>query len=144
MESKIPDAITGEYPLSLEELVLIIQRQKANAQSQQDIITQKELELQEDSVSFDDWKKIRREIPTWQSVFLNADTATKRVLINKLIERIDVKKDEVVIRFKINLNDFIPQPRKYGDSGTPKPPQIQDSRSLIFNELKVELHREKT
>lgn len=118
MESKIPDAITGEYPLSLEELVLIIQRQKANAQSQQDIITQKELELQEDSVSFDDWKKIRREIPTWQSVFLNADTATKRVLINKLIERIDVKKDEVVIRFKINLNDFIPQPRKYGDSGT--------------------------
>ena len=121
MESKIPDAITGEYPLSLEELMSVINEQKEAAHHQRDIITEKESESQEDSISLDDWKELRSEIPTWQDVFLNADVTTKRVLVNKLIERINVKKDEVVIRFKINLDDFIPQPRKCGDSGVPEP-----------------------
>ena len=118
MESKIPDAMTGDYPLSLEELVSIIKNHKEQAQHQQEVITEKELELKNTSVSLNEWEDIRNKIPTWQEVFLNADVATKRVLVNKLVERIDVKKTEVVIRFKINLNDFIPQPRICGDSPT--------------------------
>lgn len=118
MESKIPDAMTGDYPLSLEELVSIIKNHKEQAQQQQEVITEKELELKNTSVSLNEWEDIRNKIPTWQEVFLNADVATKRVLVNKLVERIDVKKTEVVIRFKINLNDFILQPRICGDSPT--------------------------
>lgn len=118
MESKIPDAISGDYPLSLEELVAIIKKHKEQAQQQQEIVTEKELELKNDSVSISEWEELRNKIPTWQDVFLNADISTKRVLVNKLVERIDVKKNEVVIRFKINLNNFIPQPRKCGDSPT--------------------------
>lgn len=118
MESKIPDAISGDYPLSLEELVSIIKKHKAQAQQQQEIVAAKEIELKNDSVSIREWEELKNKIPTWQDVFLNADISTKRVLVNKLVERIDVKKNEVVIRFKINLNDFIPQPRKCSDSGT--------------------------
>lgn len=44
-------------------------------------------------------------------MLLNADNATKRVPINKLIERIDVTNENIIIRFKINLNDFFPKPR---------------------------------
>lgn len=106
MESKIPDAMTGDYPLSLEELVSIIKNHKEQAQQQQEVITEKELELKNTSVSLNEWEDIRNKIPTWQEVFLNADVATKRVLVNKLVERIDVKKTEVVIRFKINLRDY--------------------------------------
>ena len=58
-----------------------------------------------------DWKDVRKNIPTWQDIFMNADTATKRVLVNKLIERIDVKKEIIIIRFKINLNNFFQQSR---------------------------------
>lgn len=118
MESKIPDAMTGDYPLSLEELVTIIKSHKEQAQQQQEVISAKEMELKNTSVSLNEWEDIRNKIPTWQDVFLNADVATKRVLVNKLVERIDVKKTEVVIRFKINLNDFIPQSRICGDSPT--------------------------
>ncbi|MCI8482838.1 MAG: recombinase family protein, partial [Lachnospiraceae bacterium] len=71
------------------------------------------------SVTIDEWEDIKNKIPTWQDVFLNADVATKRVLVNKLVERIDVKKTEVVIRFKINLNDFISQSRICADSLVP-------------------------
>lgn len=107
MESKIPDAMTGDYPLSLEELVSIIKNHKEQAQQQQEVIAEKELELKNTSVSLNDWEDIRNKIPTWQEVFLNADVATKRVLVNKLVERIDVKKTEVVIRFKESMKLFL-------------------------------------
>ncbi|MBQ6806637.1 MAG: recombinase family protein [Lachnospiraceae bacterium] len=120
MESNIPNAMLGEYPLSLEELVSIIKKHKEQLEAQQEVVKQKELEFKNSSVSADDWKTLREQIPTWQEVFLNADVATKRVLVNKLIERIDVKKDEVVIRFKINLNDFFQQPRMSGEFEVPE------------------------
>ena len=65
------------------------------------------MELKSASVTIDEWEDKKNKIPTWQDVFLNADVATRRVLVNKLVERIDVKKTEVIIRFKINRNDFI-------------------------------------
>jgi len=121
MESNIPNAMLGEYPLSLEELVAIINKHKEQLREQQEVIKQKEVELKNSTVSAGDWQELREQIPTWQEIFLNADVATKRVLVNKLIERIDVKKDEVVIRFKINLSDFFPQPRMSDDFGVQKP-----------------------
>ena len=124
MEENIPNAMTGDYPLSLEELVAIIKKHKEQEQQQQDVVTLKEMELKTTSVSINEWEDIKNKIPTWQDVFLNADVATKRVLVNKLVERIDVKKSEVVIRFKINLNDLISQPRICGDS--PTIPYIHD------------------
>lgn len=126
MEKNIPNAMTGDYPLSLEELVAIIKKHKEQEQQQQDVVTLKEMELKTTSVSINEWEDIKNKIPTWQDVFLNADVATKRVLVNKLVERIDVKKSEVVIRFKINLNDLISQPRICGDS--PTTPYTPDSK----------------
>lgn len=111
MERNIPLAMQGEYPLSLEELVNLIRKQKEDLAHQEKLIKEKELELKNAAVSLSDWEDIRKNIPTWQEVFLNADTATKRVLINKLVDRISVKKEEVVVRFKINLKDFFVQPR---------------------------------
>ena len=34
-----------------------------------------------------------------------------QVFLNKLIERIDITDDTVVIHFKVNLDHFCPQPR---------------------------------
>lgn len=111
MEGHIPDAMTGEYPLNLKELMDIIRKHKDQMQQQQKVVSQKESELKSINVSSRDWEQIRKEIPSWQEVFLNSDTATKRVLVNKLIKRIEIKKDEIKVEFKINLNDFLPQPR---------------------------------
>lgn len=111
MESNIPNAMTGEYPLSLEDLVSIINKHKVQLKTQQEVIKQKEADLNNVSVNVSEWQELRQQIPTWQDVFMNADTATKRVLVNKLIERIDIRKDNIIIRFKISLNDFFQQPR---------------------------------
>lgn len=121
MQSNIPNAMTGEYPLTLEELVAIINEHKEKAKIQTSNVQKIELEIKDVSVTINEWEDIKTKIPTWQNVFLNADVETKRVLVNRLIERIDVKKDEVIIRFKINLNDFFHQPRISDGFGVPQP-----------------------
>lgn len=118
MENNIPNAMTGDYPLSLEELAGIIRKHKELEQKHKRIVEERKAELDAMKVSMDDWENIRSKIPTWQDVFWNADTTTKRVLVNKLIERIDITKDSVNIRFKINLNDFFTLPRITDGSGT--------------------------
>ena len=110
MESKIPDAMMGDYPLSLEELMTLIRKQKDIYQEQEEKIRVLELTIKNMAVSLDERDDLKTKIPTWQDVFLNADTATKRVLVNRLIERIDIKKDEIIIRFKINLDESFPGP----------------------------------
>ena len=118
MENNIPNAMTGDYPLSLEELAGIIRKHKELEQKHKRIVEEKKAELDAMKVSMDDWENIRNKLPTWQDLFWNADTTTKRVLVNKLIERIDITKDSVNIRFKINLNDFFTLPRITDGSGT--------------------------
>lgn len=110
LEDNMANAITGEYPLTLEQLAAVINKHRQQAQAQEETIRQKEMELTAAPVSIDEWNHLRQKIPTWQDVFLNADTPTKRVLVNRLVEKIDVKRDEILVRFKINLNDFFVRP----------------------------------
>lgn len=111
LEEHIPDAITGEYPLSLDDLVRNINMQKEKEQKQRTVVQQKEADLQNSSVTSSDWEELKTNIPSWREIFLHADTPTKRVLVNKLIERIDITKERMVVRFKISLDEFLPQSR---------------------------------
>ncbi|HIV38414.1 MAG TPA: recombinase family protein [Candidatus Blautia stercorigallinarum] len=126
MEENIPNAMTGEYALSLDELVTLIRKQKEALEQQQEVIKEKELAFQNVSVSVNDWEELKEKIPTWQEVFLNADTEAKRVLVNRLIRKIEVKKEEITVHFKINLDEFLLQPRITDDSGTTR--YIRDLR----------------
>ena len=120
MQEKIPEAMTGEYDLSLKELVALIKKQEEKLEIQQAIIKKKKSSLQNVSVSVHEWEELKKKIPTWQEIFLNADVESKRVLVNRLIKKIEVKKDEIIVHFKIHLDDFLPVPRITDDSGVPE------------------------
>ncbi len=105
-EDAIPLAIAGNYPLSLKELAGSIKKQKEKRQQQIESIEQLENEVKNMTLSVNDRKTVRSQIPTWREVLLTADTAAKRILVNKLIERIEITDEQVIIRFKINLNNF--------------------------------------
>ncbi len=109
MEEHVPEAITGDYPLSLEELASAIRKQKEKITKRNQIIQEKRDSLKGMAVTTDEWQSLKSNIPTWKQVFREADTQTQRVLVNKLIERIDVTDEQIVVRFKINLNDFLPR-----------------------------------
>lgn len=118
MEGYIPDAMTGVCALTLDDLAVCIHREKEKMEGQERLIREKRESLKEAGISADEWESLKIQIPTWQQVFRKADMPTQRVLVNKLIERIDVTREQIVIRFRINLNNFLPQPRMSGDSPT--------------------------
>lgn len=119
MKSKIPEAITGNYALTIEELMSAVRTHEKQEQEQQDKINQIKTELEHSSVSVKEWEEIHQKLPTWKEIFQNTDVSRKRVLVNKLIERIDIRKDNINIRFKINLDKFL-QSRMSMDYGVPK------------------------
>ena len=112
LNDAIPKAITGTYPLSLEDLAKNIERQKDKASKQKAVVDEVETNIKNLSVSQEDWENLYHNLPTWQDIFMNADVATKRVLVNKLIERIDITDDTVVIHFKVDLDHFCSHPRE--------------------------------
>ena len=135
MEDKIPEAMLGEYPVPVDKLVELIEKQKQEKEQQEKVIAEKQKELDGADVSFNEWDSLRMQIPTWKDVFLNADNPTKRVLVNKLIEKISVKEDEVVIRFKININEIRSKALK--KSGSIAPENKLEDKSVILDSLKI-------
>lgn len=121
MEDHVANAMLGDFPVSLQDLVAMINKHKEQLRQQQEVVKQKEAALQNAAVHAYAWKEWGEQIPTWQDVFLHADAATKRVVINKLVEKIEIKKTRMLIRFKFNLNnDFFQQPPMSGGCGVPK------------------------
>ena len=111
MRSHIPDAMTENYPLSVEEIANAIHSQQAKEQVQRIHIEEKQAYLEQMTVSNHEWEELKKNIPTWKQIFKEADCATQRVLVNKLIERVEITKEQIVIRFKIKIDDFLPRPR---------------------------------
>ena len=120
LNDAIPKAITGTYPFSPEELSESIKRHKDKALKQKAVVDELETNIKNLSVSQEDWENLYHNLPTWQDIFMNADVATNRVLVNKLIEWIDITDDTVVIHFKVNLDHFCPQPRITNYDGVSK------------------------
>lgn len=101
IRAKLPEAMAGDCPLSLEELVALMRQQEAQAERQAQAVRRQEQALH----TLPAQGVPQSRAPTWPEVFLRADPAAKRVLTGALAERIDLKQDEIVIRFRLSLGE---------------------------------------
>ena len=122
MEEKLPMAMTGDYPLTVEELASAIRKQKEKLAVCQEKIQETEEQLKHIRIGYGEWKELEKKMPTWNDIFYNADIPTKRVLVNKLIEKISITNEEILITFKISLNDFIGHGKSGGSDTIPYTP----------------------
>ena len=120
IEEHIPDAMTGQYILSLKDLAHTIENQKAKEQKQITMIEKKIASIQNTTLSAEDWQNIKDKIPTWRELFFRADTPTKRVLVNKLIERIDITREQIAVRLRVSPGNLMPQSQMTGDGVVPQ------------------------
>lgn len=119
MES-IPMALRGDTIMSLDDLKASLEINKEKEQNQLSRIEQLNNEISNYEITIHDWEEINQCIPNWHNMLLTADTATKRVLVNKLVERIEITHDVIKIYFKIKLEDFFQQPRISNGFGVPE------------------------
>lgn len=101
MQSHIPEAISGDYPLHVEELAAAIQKQREKETLQKRLISEKEKKRKELEDHHTIWEENKEKIPTPEQLFMGADRHTQRVLVDRLIERIDITNDQIRICFKI-------------------------------------------
>ena len=103
MEEHIPEAMTGEYVLSIEQLANAIQKHKNNQTNIEKKINDIKEQMDVINISKNNIKELKTNIPQWQDVFMGTDKEIKRILINKIVDKILIKKDEVHIIYKIKV-----------------------------------------
>lgn len=106
LEDNIPQALTGKGLFSAERLSTLLQEKESQKKSIQSRLDQKQQEYNSTSLTHKDIDKFSRIIPNWEQEFTSSPIHIKKVLLGKIIERIDIYKDEIRIVFKISEEAF--------------------------------------
>lgn len=113
LELNIPSALRGEIPLSVEKLSEMIKSKEETLVNYEDSIKEKLSEIEKMQISQRDISSIGSIISNWGELFMESSIAEKKVMLARLIERIDILDDDIKIKFKISLEDYMAnQPRK--------------------------------
>jgi predicted nucleic acid-binding Zn-ribbon protein len=103
MEEHIPDAMTGDYVLPIEQLAEAIQKHKDKQNNLQNEINRVKDELNSLDTTRDNIEGLKNNIPQWKDIFMGTDHHKQRVLVDKLVEKIIVKTGEIHIVYKIKV-----------------------------------------
>lgn len=106
LEDNIPQALTGKGLFSAERLSTLLQEKEIQRKSIQSRLDQKQQEYNSTSLTHKDIDKFSQIIPNWEQEFTSSPIHIKKVLLGKIIERIDIYKDEIKITFKISEEAF--------------------------------------
>lgn len=106
LEDNIPQALTGKGLFSAERLSTLLQEKESQRKSIQSRLDQKQQEYNSTSLTHKDINKFSQIIPNWEQEFTSSSIHIKKVLLSKIIERIEIKKEEIRIVFKISEEAF--------------------------------------
>lgn len=107
LEEKLPDAIRGDFAFSVDKLSAII-KEKESRKNEIEIAKKRlKKQLEKISVQSEEMKQFIDLMPKWSELFRESDTQIKQMLISTLVDKIIVKDEEITIKFKIRLEDYI-------------------------------------
>ncbi len=106
LESQIPQALRGEGIFSAEKLSDLLKEKEKQKAELERLVEEKEQEYQATELDNHDIDKFSQIIPNWEREFMEADTHLKKVLLSKIIERIEIENDKIKIIFKISEETF--------------------------------------
>lgn len=114
LEEKIPEAIRGEYCFPAEKLAGMIADKAEELKRLECMAEQKREELRAVQKLCENHAEDILAHPDWREVFRRADAQTRRMLLSAMVDRIDVRNEEMIIRFKIRVEDFILKTNDFG------------------------------
>lgn len=144
MKSHIPEAMIGEYPLSIEIIADTIKKFEKKIQEQNKELKELSTQYNNMDIDYKDWEKICKMIPTWKDVFNNADKERKRVLINQIVDKILITNEEITVKFKINIEyPTQPQPRMSDYNVVSEYSLIRGCKNIIFDDIIIKNKKNK-
>jgi len=106
LEEKIPEAIRGTYCFSAEKLAEVIKGKVKALDELEQAANAAKRKLQQADMQHENMERFLPKEPNWKEEFQNADTATKKMLLFSMIDKIVVKDGDILIKFKIRLEDW--------------------------------------
>lgn len=107
LEEKLPDAIRGDFAFSVNKLSAMI-KEKESRKNEIEIAKKRlKKQMEEISVQSEEMKQCTDLMPKWRKLFQESDTQTKQMLISALADKIIVKDEEIIIKFKVRPEDDI-------------------------------------
>ncbi|MGN0403838.1 MAG: recombinase family protein [Bariatricus sp.] len=104
MKNHIPEAIRGTYPMEIGILADAIKDFEEKKETEREATDRLQEKLRELQRKQDEGDTFGDCMPTWQDVFFRADRQVKRVIIDKLVDKIIVTDEKLIIRFKFDPN----------------------------------------
>lgn len=112
LESNIPQSLQGKGLFSAEKLSTLLEdKEQLKIQTQQRLDL-KQQEYNSTQLSNKDINKFRAIIPNWEQEFTEAPVNIKKILLSKIIERIEIKNVEIRIVFRISEEAFVESEEK--------------------------------
>lgn len=100
-------ALLGESSLPMERIQLQIRAQEKARTENVEKLEQKKHEMEETRATQEQALTMIQTIPVWKKEFERCESAQKKMMLAEIIERVDVYKDEVRIRLKMNIEEFL-------------------------------------
>lgn len=107
LKSQLPQAIRGEFAITLEELRELIELNKQNLEQQSKEFTKKQQEFDTYDLKQKDIQQLSHIIPKWEG-FQELPLQQQRMFLAMIINKIEVKEGEMRIEMKIRADDFLP------------------------------------
>ena len=107
LEEKLPEAIRGEFAFSVDKLSAIISDKETSKKEIEANKSRLQKQLDEVSVQSNELLAYVDAMPKWSEIFKDSDIQTKQMILSTLIDKIIVKDDDITIKFKIRLDNFL-------------------------------------
>lgn len=134
LEEKLPDAIRGNFAFSVDKLSAIIGKKESRKKEIELVRKRLKNQLEEILVRSKEKKQFTDPMPKWSELFQESDTQTKQMLISALVDKIIVKDEEINIKFKIRLEDYMDN-SSHENSGFAVPEQRLQLYHNFFHSL---------
>ncbi len=120
LQSKIPDAMAGSTPFHPDDLAeaLRLKREKLSLLRRRS--EEAAIALPSTNMVTAPWAELHTEFSSWSSVFYHADNHTKKLIINRLVNRIEITREEISLQFN-PIIDAVQQPQITDGFGVPEP-----------------------
>jgi len=132
LEENIPQALRGEGYFSKEKLSSLLDEKKEKLNNLSSMEMAEKAKLKQVTIQSEEMKSFIERLPNWKEEFHNADIATKHMILASLIDRIEVKDNDIKIKFKIRLENFLPETV---GSPTPEPIVSSDSKTIYGSKI---------
>ena len=114
LKDNLPKVLRGELNVPLELFYEQIEKKEQDKNELEGKIEGLKAEKEQEDQADIELADFIAQIPTWREAFDNGDVSVKRMLVNKLVSRVEVEEDKITIQFRVNLGEFLSRKSSHG------------------------------